>query len=65
MTILAKKIFKRYKEEILHLKEYEMRAWRKKRIREEKEAYEREKQWVKEMIIKIEKEKRELKEADR
>jgi hypothetical protein len=76
VTLLAKKIFNRYKEEILYLKEYEMREWRKKRIREEKEAnerrireekeaYEREKQWVKEMIIKIEKERRELQEADR
>ena len=60
MTLIAKKIFKRYKEEILYLKEYEMRAWRNKRIREEKEPYEREKQWVKEMIIKIEKERREM-----
>ena len=65
VILLAKKILKRYKEEILHLKEYEMRAWRIKRIREEKEAYEREKRWVKEMLIKIEKERRELEEADR
>lgn len=65
MTLLAKKILNRYKEEILHLKYYEMRAWRIKRIREEKEAYEREKQWVKEMVVKIEKERRELEEADR
>jgi hypothetical protein len=42
-----------------------MRAWRIKRIREKKEAYEREKLWVKEMIVKIEKERRELEEADR
>ena len=65
MTLLAKKIFKRYKEDILQAKQIEMRAWRIKRIREEKEAYEREKQWVKEMIIKNEKERKELEQADR
>ena len=52
VTLLAKKILMRYKEEILYVKHNEMRAWRIKRIREEKEAYEREKQWVKDMIIK-------------
>jgi hypothetical protein len=62
VTLLAKKIMKRYKEEILQAKHIEIRAWRIKRIREEKEAYEREKRWVKEMIIKNEKESRELEE---
>ena len=62
MKLLAKKIFKRYKEEIIQVKHLEMRAWKIKTIREEKEAYEREKQWVKESIIKIEKERRELDE---
>ena len=62
MTLLAKKIMRRYKEEILEVKHYEMKAWRIKRIREEKEKYEREKQWVKEMIIKNENKSRELEE---
>ena len=62
MTLLAKKILKRYKEEILEVKNYEMRAWRIKKIREEKEKYEREKKWVAEMIIKNEKERKELEE---
>jgi hypothetical protein len=65
VTLLAKKIFKRYKEDILSANQIEMRAWRIKRIREKKEAYEREKQWVKEMIIKNEKERKELEQADR
>jgi hypothetical protein len=62
VTLLAKKILTRYKEEILQTKYLEMRAWRIKRIREEKEKYEREKQWVKEMIIKNEKERKVLEE---
>jgi hypothetical protein len=51
VTLLAKKIFKRYKEEILQVKHFEMRAWRIKRIREEKEKHEREKEEVKEGLI--------------
>jgi hypothetical protein len=34
VTLLAKKILKRYKEEILQVKQEEMRAWRIKRIDE-------------------------------
>jgi hypothetical protein len=63
VTLLAKKIFKRYKEEIIQVKHSEMRAWKIKRIREEKEAYELEKEWVREMIIKNKNDSRELDEA--
>ena len=45
------------------VKHSEMRAWRLKRIREEQEAYEREKEWVKETSIKIVKEREKLDEA--
>jgi len=57
VTLLAKKILKRYKEEVLQDQYFKMRAWRIKRIKEEKDAYEEEKKWVKEMIIKIKKER--------
>ena len=43
MTLMAKKILQRYKEEILQVNQIEMKAWRIKRIREEKEKHEREK----------------------
>jgi hypothetical protein len=40
---MAKKMFMRYKEEILQVNQIEMKAWRIKRIWEEKEKHEREK----------------------
>jgi hypothetical protein len=40
---MAKKILQRYKEETLEINQIEMKAWRIKRIREEKEKHEREK----------------------
>jgi hypothetical protein len=42
-----------------------MRAWRIKKIREEKETFEREKHMIKEIIIKNENKSRELEQADR
>ena len=62
---MAKKILQRYKEEILQVNQIEMKAWRIKRIWEEKEKHEREKQQVQEMKITNDLRSKELDEADK